>query len=541
MIPFELFLIASFFCVLPNASGYVHYGINLDPDDSNLFSHGDYDREEQVQVLHSFRHPSPGSVSSSRSRAKSEHDDSYLSLKLHAFGEDIAVDLKRVRDALANASTPVWLARGSDKGNVTFTRAAKNTLGKAVELYQDRPTESSVIVIGYGDSNLYFVGVISGLRIRYQPMTGKTTRRIRRRSTIDGYTGSNVHIVSKISRRKREAQIAAASTINSQIKLNATSSNTSTIYPELFVATDYNIPFESTSSEDFYNHLIYILAFFNGVDLIFQQLSDPDIRLHIAGIVVGANPSAAPYLHNNKNASGVINATAALAEMGKFYGNLSDKDFSAGSYDIIVTLTNSYICDESEEEICTPILAGVSSLEPLCKNKRPVVDVAAILQDNLAFSGLRMTAHELGHILGAEHDGEKEEETQDCHAAAGYLMSKYDESSTVSLKWSNCSLEAFRESLKSSSAECLRNPPNWGKDEEPLRSILPSDVVGLHYQCQAFGYRRACMGPQNCKALTCTTDIFPFSLNCVTVSVPAAQGSTCGCGSHCINEECVKK
>ncbi|XP_063992325.1 A disintegrin and metalloproteinase with thrombospondin motifs like [Diachasmimorpha longicaudata] len=564
----QIFILSSVCCLLSSVNGIVHYGVEPDLEKENP-------EGEAVQILHSHGHrhrhsgsssgsssesssgsdssSSSGSDSSSSSGSDSSSsegdsddsdfliDDSLLEVRFTAFGDPVQVSLKRVNSQLAGATTPVWLAEGSDAGNITFTRAHTNALGKAVRLYQDRGSGSSVLLIGENLGDPYFLGVIAGYNIHRPPPEARKKRSVARRSPVDGYAVSDYHYVSRYSRRRRAATLEALSTIESRRRRDVNNETSSTtIYPEILVATDYDLGITSTTSEEFYDHLIYVLAFFNGVDLLFQDISSPEIRLHIAGIVVNANRAAVPYIHNNIRDDGSINGRKAAEDAGPFYfGHIDSSEFPAGSYDVVVTMTNTYVCDAYEADICTPLITGVSTIHPVCQNNYPVVNMSAIIEDDLAFSGTRIAGHELGHILGAGHDGDEDEGGGDCDFHDGYIMSRYNVNSTVSLKWSACSKASLREELSNATADCLRNPPDWKKDGEKLPPILPGNLKGTNAQCQNLGYVRSCLGPNICNALQCTHDPFLSTSNCKKVGEPAAQGAYCGFNHHCINGDCV--
>ncbi|XP_015126410.1 venom metalloproteinase 2 [Diachasma alloeum] len=575
MILLPIFFLSSVFCLLSNVNGYIHFGVEPDLDNENP-------EGEAVQIFHSHGHRRAHSGSSSESNSKSSSssssesssgsdsssssgssssstssdsdssvdedfddsnlltDDAILKVRFTAFGDAVQVSLKRVNSQLAGSTTPVWLAEGSAGRNITFIRAHANALGTALRLYQDRETGSSILLTRDNDGDTHFLGVVAGYNIHHQPSHRLKKRSIARRSPIDGYTASDYHYVTKYSRRKRAALNEVHSIIESRRKRETAAPDT-TIYPEILVATDYDLGFTSTTSEEFYDHLIYILAFFNGVDLLFQDIRSPDVRLHIAGIVVNANRAAVPYIHNNIAVDGSINGRKAAEDAGPFYyTNLNSSEFAAGSYDIVMTLTNTYVCDEVEKDICTPLITGVSTIHPVCENNYPVVNMSAIIEDDLAFSGTRIAGHELGHIMGAGHDSDEDEGGGDCDFHDGYIMSRYNENSTVSLKWSACSKARLREELSNATADCLRNLPNWKKDGKKLPPILPVNIKGANAQCRSLGFVKSCLGPNICNALQCTDEPFLFSTNCEPAGVPAVQGAYCGINHHCINGDCVQ-
>ena len=110
----------------------------------------------------------------------------------------------------------------------------------------------------------------------------------------------------------------------------------------------------------------------------------------------------------------------------------------------------------------------------------------AIVQDLGQFHGVETVAHEIGHLLGARHDGDQ----NTCCSDEGYMMNNVwtteRHAKRQSFKWSRCSVEYIETFLKHQT--CLFNIPartpyplmEW----EDLRSPnVPSlkDQCSIHY------------------------------------------------------------
>nr|XP_037277209.1 metalloprotease mig-17-like [Rhipicephalus microplus] len=78
----------------------------------------------------------------------------------------------------------------------------------------------------------------------------------------------------------------------------------------------------------------------------------------------------------------------------------------------------------------------------------------AVVKDTAGwYTGQHSTVHELGHLLGAYHDGEGS--STKCHAADGYIMSPKSHGANHE-KFSSCSLAAISKYVSSEESKCLR-------------------------------------------------------------------------------------
>ncbi|KAL3204986.1 hypothetical protein MRX96_041104 [Rhipicephalus microplus] len=68
------------------------------------------------------------------------------------------------------------------------------------------------------------------------------------------------------------------------------------------------------------------------------------------------------------------------------------------------------------------------------------------------YSGLHTAPHEIGHLLGCDHDGEKGSET----CSGGYIMERHA-GGKRHYEWSKCSKEAVKKFLQSPNSKCLHD------------------------------------------------------------------------------------
>uniref|UniRef100_A0A6Q2X707 ADAM metallopeptidase with thrombospondin type 1 motif 2 n=1 Tax=Esox lucius TaxID=8010 RepID=A0A6Q2X707_ESOLU len=152
------------------------------------------------------------------------------------------------------------------------------------------------------------------------------------------------------------------------------------------------------------------------------------------------------------------------------------------------------------------------------------------------FSSAFVVAHETGHVLGMEHDGQGNRCGDE--VPMGSIMAPLVQAAFHRFHWSRCSQQELGRYLQS--YDCLRDDPY-----EHKWPSLPS-LPGLHYsmneQCRfdfGVGYMM-CTAYRTfdpCKQLWCSHPDNPFF--CKTKKGPPIDGTMCGDGKHCFNGHCI--
>jgi hypothetical protein len=171
------------------------------------------------------------------------------------------------------------------------------------------------------------------------------------------------------------------------------------------------------------------------------------------------------------------------------------------------------------------------------------ISSVALVEDSGAYSGVVVTAHEIGHLLGAVHDGDPSPSylrtspgAKACPWRDGYMMSDLRRTSR-GLHWSDCSVKQMNNFLRSSTASCLYNKPRKARHPLPGPKSLPGAGLSLNAQCQADRGTNACFHDSRvCSQLFCY-----YKTGSCYATRPAAEGSHCGSGRHCLGGKCVKK
>ncbi|CAL1572512.1 unnamed protein product [Knipowitschia caucasica] len=178
--------------------------------------------------------------------------------------------------------------------------------------------------------------------------------------------------------------------------------------------------------------------------------------------------------------------------------------------------------------------SGMQGYAPVTGMCRLIRSCVLVMDDG--FSSAFTAAHETGHVLGMEHDGDAN--ACDDDVPLGSIMSPQVQASFYRYHWSRCSWRELHQYL--SSYECLRNDPflqSW-----PAQPQLPGFSYSTDQQCQydwGHGYTTCTtytvLDP--CKQLWCSHYNDPFY--CKTKKGPPLDGTRCGPGQHCFRGNCV--
>ncbi|XP_068181171.1 A disintegrin and metalloproteinase with thrombospondin motifs 2-like [Antennarius striatus] len=177
---------------------------------------------------------------------------------------------------------------------------------------------------------------------------------------------------------------------------------------------------------------------------------------------------------------------------------------------------------------------GMQGYAPVTGMCHPVRSCTLNHEDG--FSSAFVVAHETGHVLGMEHDGQGNRCGDE--VPMGSIMAPLVQAAFHRFHWSICSMQELGRYLHS--YDCLRDDPfdhNW-----PSLPQLP----GLHYsmneQCRfdfGAGYT-TCTAYRTfdpCKQLWCSHPENPFF--CKTKKGPPIDGTMCGNGKHCFKGHCI--
>ncbi|XP_077103806.1 A disintegrin and metalloproteinase with thrombospondin motifs 2 isoform X2 [Siphateles boraxobius] len=177
---------------------------------------------------------------------------------------------------------------------------------------------------------------------------------------------------------------------------------------------------------------------------------------------------------------------------------------------------------------------GMQGYAPVTGMCHPVRSCTLNHEDG--FSSAFVVAHETGHVLGMEHDGQGNrcgDEVQ-----MGSIMAPLVQAAFHRFLWSRCSQQELGRYLHS--YDCLRDDPyehTWEELPQP-----PGLYYSMDEQCRfdfGAGYMM-CTAYRTfdpCKQLWCAHPDNPFF--CKTKKGPPIDGTTCGEGKHCFKGHCM--
>ncbi|XP_049511422.1 metalloprotease mig-17-like [Dermacentor silvarum] len=132
------------------------------------------------------------------------------------------------------------------------------------------------------------------------------------------------------------------------------------------------------------------------------------------------------------------------------------------------------------------------------------------------FSGVRITAHELGHMLGCPHDGQQYTHfsSKNCPWSDGFMMTSLSNSSR-SMKFSTCCNKAISELARSPQGDCLETMNATRRiNKKHDTDDLPGDVLTRDDVCRlAFPEAEDIRFVTDNSTARCYADCYSPSLN----------------------------
>ncbi|XP_046677312.1 A disintegrin and metalloproteinase with thrombospondin motifs 16 isoform X2 [Homalodisca vitripennis] len=531
-------------------SNSIHHHMNIEELKSvfHVDKHSDVPQYEVVRVR----------------RAATPHLDTH-NLRLRAFGQDLDLALRRTQ-GLFKDQLRFWTADSNSSGHVHYSLLPHEEIGDpyqdeerqaAILLHKD-PADSSLLLEGTIGDELIVKPVPASVRQHLDTNHPSLSRDDDDEAFLDEEAGEDEAVREGFPLQPKHHHIVYRRSISHTIdqelsdyafmepdempqkhrsKRSATISKREApyvIYPEILVIVDY----DGYRLHGGNNVQIkrYFVSFWNGVDMRYKLLKGPKIRISIAGIIISRGRDATPYLERNRVGRDAIDSAAALTDMGKYLF----RERRLPVYDIAVAVTKYDMCRRRKAGRCTKGTAGFAYVGGACVvNKRlEKVNSVAIIEDTGGFSGIIVAAHEVGHLLGAVHDGSPSPTylggpgAEKCRWEDGYIMSDLRHTEK-GFRWSPCSVASFHHFLNGDTATCLYNSPH---EDESLPRVLPGKLLTLDAQCRKDRGTSACFKDDRvCAQLFC----FDAGSGYCVAYRPAAEGSPCGDGSVCSNGRCM--
>ncbi|WAQ99273.1 ATS16-like protein [Mya arenaria] len=272
---------------------------------------------------------------------------------------------------------------------------------------------------------------------------------------------------------------------------------------EIFFVIDYSLysfwymQMTGTDSEKQTSAISAIKQFYafvlNAMSVRYSSVtgSDYTISLVYAGISIATSSTDAPYIENNLQSFDVDGRRAFLADIVlsdfKDWGNTNLKQNYY--YDVAMMFTG-YEMGRSVNDEFNSATAGFAYTPGACSNSK-----YSINEDHFRAILATVAAHELGHNLGAQHDGTVDGNGELCSSDDAYVMAPSIGVSSDAIKnirqfsFSPCSIDyftAYMTKLNNDGENCLatRTANYDTSDLDPYLGDLAGQVYTPDQQCE---------------------------------------------------------
>jgi len=328
---------------------------------------------------------------------------------------------------------------------------------------------------------------------------------------------------------------------------------------EMLLALDYGAfhrwretsrKFDSRAGEvEVINNMIhYYTHVVNGIDLRFRNIDHSRMSFYVrlAALYIATTPEAAPFTERHKmNVPGEsLGYADAYASLDNFEHWIAAHKHMLPAFDQATCYTGYSLYTGRRTDGTLRTIQGLADIKGVCTFFGASMNV-----DWNQYQAIQTGAHELGHSLGAVHDGRG----NTCRSRDQYIMAVspgvLDEGNFENVfRFSYCSIDDIArhmDTLHYADKNCLQNEAEWW---EPGRVAieLQSETGQQHspdIQCQyAYGAQSYyCGGQLNddmmCEMINCFN---PMKGECVTaVELRAADGTTCANNKWCRQGVCI--
>uniref|UniRef100_G3MQ15 Peptidase M12B domain-containing protein n=1 Tax=Amblyomma maculatum TaxID=34609 RepID=G3MQ15_AMBMU len=220
--------------------------------------------------------------------------------------------------------------------------------------------------------------------------------------------------------------------------------------------------------------IAYLAVMTNAVNLRFVDMQSPAITFRLVGVTRSTNDSFESHI------VGTIEAYETLKGLQDYYNNGG----VPGNPDVVYLITNRNLASISDQGYVNKDVAGLAYIGGVCTRRRvgEGEDIAR------SYDGAHTMAHELAHLLGAQHDPKNKSE---CSWSHGFLLS-YEDGGSRKYQLSNCSMRQIRAVVQNLPSNCLAVSASTNYMEHYKQ--VPGQKIVENYYCRIilkqYGYGR---------------------------------------------------
>ncbi|CAI9724328.1 ADAM family mig-17 [Octopus vulgaris] len=302
------------------------------------------------------------------------------------------------------------------------------------------------------------------------------------------------------------------------------------LYNIFLEKNNYDVAVATTALEKYFAALIAM------VNERYKEINEPrlSIKISLSDLWIAQSIMEASWVETHRNfLTNNVVGTHALESITKW---LENQKVLRKKYDHVMVFTGHPMVNERSKTI-----RGIAYVGEICHKSRS----ASLIHDMGKYQSAGVAAHELGHSLGAFHDGVLNNTA--CPAEQNYIMSPTEYGSNDGklnyMYLSECSIKQITNVLSKDSAECVFDKPNTYL-EYNLQANPPGRRFTLDQQCSmVFGEKwRMCdqksLLDNMCSTLWCQDS--KEASTCRTVGgLRGIAGTRCGDGKMCWRGMCV--
>ncbi|XP_037523843.1 venom metalloproteinase antarease-like TtrivMP_A isoform X2 [Rhipicephalus sanguineus] len=222
--------------------------------------------------------------------------------------------------------------------------------------------------------------------------------------------------------------------------------------------------------------LTYLMITINAVNLKYRSVSDPEVEILFRAVEVFNHQVESKFLV--RNGSKYIRDRPTLFALQKYVIHNYQLYYTFDALYYITGLDMGYYYFTGFDTD----VQGLAFIGGVC-----TIDKLGMGEDKAGtYSGVRVTAHELGHLLGCPHDQEQYRffSSKNCSDSDGYIMTYWSNSSR-SMKFSECCNRAISELARSPYGDCLETKNATRRINKQLdTTVLPGEVLTRDKVCQ---------------------------------------------------------